>query len=357
MDKQRRSSLVLNVTQVLIWIFVILMPAILNIFLTGNKTQTAQVFKTTLVIMAPVLFLYIVNYFWLVPKFLFVKNKKKWFWIINALLLLALDARYMFPGPIPEDVQTQLSENLPFPIENLWAWYAGTIFMAFLVQCVFILLAVGVRQIQRNHELRLKIEEEKRKGTEAELNWLKHQLNPHFLFNTLNNISSLTQIDPDKAQESIGQLSDLLRYALYDTDKDFVPLSGEIEFMDNYIHLMQLRCNERSEVTTEWDLPAGEIKIAPLLFISLIENAFKHGVNARMDSFVHISLRPEGNDLVFRCENSMFEKTGEDHIGSGIGVENLKRRLELIYPGSYSYEQTDADGVYAVRLVLKNLIG
>ena len=162
-------------TQVLIWIFVILMPAILTIFLTGDKEQTAQVFKTTLVIMAPVLFLYIVNYLWLVPKFLFAKNKKKWFWIVNILLLLMLDARYMFPGPIPEDVQTQLSENLPFPIENLWAWYAGTIFIAFLVQCVFILLAVGVRQIQRNHELRLKIEEEKRKGTEAELNWLKHQ--------------------------------------------------------------------------------------------------------------------------------------------------------------------------------------
>ncbi len=356
MDKQRRSTLVLNMTQVLIWIFVILMPAILTIFLTGDMEQTVQVFKTTLVIMAPVLFLYIVNYLWLVPRFLFVKNKKKWFWIANAILLLMLDARYMFPGPIPEDVQTQLSENLPFPIENLWAWYAGTIFIAFLVQCVFILLAVGVRQIQRNHELRLKIEEEKRKGTEAELNWLKHQLNPHFLFNTLNNISSLTQIDPDKAQESIGQLSDLLRYALYDTDKDIVPLSGEIEFMDNYIDLMQLRCNEMTTVEKDFNVVPGEARIAPLLFISLIENAFKHGVNARYPSFVRIRMEREGNDLVFMCENSLFEKTGTDQIGSGIGLENLQRRLELIYPKAFTFTHQPDGQTYRAVVRINDLL-
>ena len=126
--------------------------------------------------------------------------------------------------------------------------------------------------------------------------------------------------------------------------------------MDNYIRLMQLRCNERTEVTTSWELPEAEVKIAPLLFISLIENAFKHGINARMDSFVHIRLRPSGRDLVFECENSTFEKTGVDHIGSGIGLENLMRRLDLIYPDAYKYEQHEQGGVYSVRLSLKNLL-
>ena len=147
-----------------------------------------------------------------------------------------------------------------------------------------------------------------------------------------------------------------MRYALYDTDTDKVPLAGEVAFMNNYIHLMQLRCNDLTEVTTDWDLPAGDVKIAPLLFISPIENAFKHGVNARMKSFVHVVLRPDGRDLEFRCENSLFEKTGEDHIGSGIGMENLKRRLELIYPDAYSYEHDEKDGTYQVRIVLKNLL-
>ena len=126
--------------------------------------------------------------------------------------------------------------------------------------------------------------------------------------------------------------------------------------MDNYIQLMQLRCNDRTEVQTDWELPQGEVKIAPLLFISLIENAFKHGINARMDSFVHVRLRPVAKDLVFECENSVFEKSGEDHIGSGIGIENLKRRLELIYPDAYTYEQDERDVVYSVRLTLKDLL-
>jgi LytS/YehU family sensor histidine kinase len=227
--------------------------------------------------------------------------------------------------------------------------------MAFLVQCVFILLAVGVRQIQRNHELRLKIEEEKRKGTEAELNWLRHQLNPHFLFNTLNNISSLTQIDPDKAQESIGQLSDLLRYALYDSEAEKVQLASEIEFMDNYIDLMALRCNELTTVEKQLEAPSKPVEVAPLLFISLVENAFKHGVNARHPSFVNVSMHMDGDDLVFACDNSLFEKQGTDHIGSGIGLENMKRRLELLYPGRYTYEQTAIDDTYHVQVTLKSL--
>jgi LytS/YehU family sensor histidine kinase len=254
-------------------------------------------------------------------------------------------------GEIPEPWREHVQRR------DILAFRIPTLISAGFFQLVFIFLAIGARSIIRSNDIQFQLQEEKRKTAEAELTWLKHQLNPHFLFNTLNNISSLTQIDPDKAQESIGELSDTLRYALYDTDTDKVPLSGEVAFMKNYIHLMQLRCNELTEVKTSWDLPAGDVKIAPLLFISPIENAFKHGVNARMASFVHVGLSTEGQDLVFDCENSLFEKTGEDHIGSGIGVENLKRRLELIYPGAYSYEQHEKDGIYSVRITLKNLLG
>ena len=355
MGKDRHIN-ILNVTQVLVWTIVILMPAALSWYIAGNSANAYKVFLQTLRTMAPVLFLYLVNYLWLVPKYLFVEGRKKWFYLINAGLIVLLNIRLLFPEPLSEEEQAQVFESLPFTVNDLWALYAGVTFVAIVVQCVFILLAVGVRQIKRNYDLKVKIEEEKRKSAEAELTWLKSQLNPHFLFNTLNNISSLTQIDPDKAQESIGQLSDLLRYALYDSDKDLVPLAGEIDFMNNYIGLMSLRCNEMTTVEKDFSIQAGDAMVAPLLFISLVENAFKHGVNARYPSFIRVRMDSDGNDLLFSCENSVFEKTGTDHIGSGIGLENLQRRLELLYPGAFDYSAGSDGQTYSVKVRLKNIL-
>ncbi len=347
---RQHNRLVLNIAQVLIWACAMLLPAVFTWLISGDSNRFAFTFWPSFYTMLPICLVYLVNYFLLVPKLLF-RKKMVWFIVVNLLLLALLNAPSFIPrGESPEPFRAQIARR------DILAFRIPTLLSAAFFQLVFIFLAIGVRSMIRSNDIAFQLQEEKRKTAEAELTWLKHQLNPHFLFNTLNNISSLTQIDPDKAQESIAQLSDTLRYALYDTDTDKVPLAGEVAFMDNYIHLMQLRCNELTEVTTSWDLPDAEVKIAPLLFISPIENAFKHGVNARAASFVRISLRPEGRDLVFRCENPVFEKSGEDHIGSGIGVENLKRRLELISPGAYSYEQNDENGVYSVRIALKNLL-
>ena len=348
---QNRNHLILNVAQVLIWACAMLLPAAMTWLISGDSHRFGFTFWPSFYMMLPICLVYLVNYFLLVPKLLF-RKQIVWFIVLNVILLALLNAPSFFPrGEIPEPLREHLQRR------DILAFRIPTLISAAFFQLVFIFLAIGVRAILRSNDVQMQLQEERRKTAEAELTWLKHQLNPHFLFNTLNNISSLTQIDPDKAQESIGQLSDTLRYALYDTDADKVPLSGEVSFLDNYIRLMQLRCNELTEVTTSWELPAGDVKIAPLLFISPIENAFKHGINARMPSFVHIGLHPEGQDLVFDCENSVFEKSGEDHIGSGIGVENLHRRLELIYPKAYSYEQSEKDGVYSVRIVLKKILG
>lgn len=348
---RKNNRLILNIAQVLIWASAMLLPAAATWLISGDSNRFAMNFWPTFYMLLPISLVYLVNYFVLVPKLLF-RKQVVWFIVLNILLVALLNAPNFYPrGEIPEPIRQHLQRR------DILAFRIPTIITAGFFQLVFIFLAIGVRSIIRSNDIQYQLQEEKRKASEAELTWLKHQLNPHFLFNTLNNISSLTQIDPDKAQESIGELSDTLRYALYDTDTDKVPLAGEVAFMNNYIHLMQLRCNELTEVTTDWNLPAGDVKIAPLLFISPIENAFKHGVNARMKSFVHIGLHPDGKDLVFTCENSLFEKSGEDHIGSGIGVENLKRRLELIYPESYSYKHDEKDGAYHVRIVLKNLLG
>ena len=202
-------------------------------------------------------------------------------------------------------------------------------------------MAIGFAMGLKFYELRNQqlIEEKERKNeqTEAELTWLKNQLNPHFLFNSLNNISCQIYTDPDEAQENLSRLSSLLRYALYETNCEFVPVKGEIEFMNDYIALMKLRCTDRTTVDVDFDVEDPNIKILPLLYISLIENAFKHGVSNNSDSFVNISFKKEDNRLVFRVRNSNFPKTDGKRSGSGIGIENLKRRLQLAYPKRHNY--------------------
>ena len=352
MQTRDRRKLIVNTTQIIVWAGVLIAPALITWSTAGSVDAALTVFKATAVVVLPMCLLYFVNFLFLVPKFLF-GGKPGWFYLINLLVLLTWNLWEYFPHK-PVDFPQEVIDQ--FGSDKLWAIYAVSILMMFIIECLVILLAVGARYVIRTHEALVRAEEERRKSTEAELTWLKNQLNPHFLFNTLNNISSLTQIDPDQAQERIGQLSDALRYALYDSEAEQVPLAGEVAFMENYIDLMALRCNEHTRVERSLVLPDQEVMIAPLLFISLIENAFKHGVSARNDSVVRIDLHGEGSDLCFVCENTLFEKGTEDRSGSGIGLVNLRRRLELIYPGQYSYEQSVSDGLYRVEIRLKAVI-
>jgi LytS/YehU family sensor histidine kinase len=129
-----------------------------------------------------------------------------------------------------------------------------------------------------------------------------------------------------------------------------------VDFINNYVKLMRIRLASNVEVNTSINLPNPcTLEIAPMIFISLVENAFKHGVNARYPSFVRIAMRVDGDSLVFTSDNSRFEKQGTDRIGSGIGLENMKRRLELLYPGRYTYEQTVSEDAYHVKVTLKIL--
>jgi len=351
MQTRIRKNLIINTTQILVWVGIFIIPSLVTWTMTGHSEQALKVLGVSFHILFPFLLLYGMNYYLLVPKFL-QGRRPGWFYLANAVLIVGMNLYRFIPRPgfeFPKEAVEQ------FGASSMWAMYVGGVLFALFGQVLIILLAVGIRQIMRNNEIEVQMEEERRKTAEAELTWLKHQLNPHFLFNTLNNISSLTQIDPDRAQESIGQLSDLLRYALYDSESEKVQLSSELEFMDNYIDLMALRCNDLTTVEKRLETPARPVEVAPLLFISLIENAFKHGVNARYPSFVRVSMGMDGDTLVFTCDNSRFEKQGTDRIGSGIGLENLKRRLELLYPGRYAYEQTASDDAYHVKVTLKGL--
>ena len=195
MQNLRRRNLILNTTQIVVWAGVFLVPALVTWTTTGHMQQAFFVFRHTARMVLPLFVLYGLNYYFLVPQFLYGgKGKVKWFYILNILLLVGYNLYRFWPrGPMtpPEEVVQQIG------LRNIWAFFLGGIIAAVFFQVLMILLAVGLRHLMRMNDREMQFEEERRKTAEAELTWLKHQLNPHFLFNTLNNISSLTLFDPD----------------------------------------------------------------------------------------------------------------------------------------------------------------
>lgn len=198
--------------------------------------------------------------------------------------------------------------------------------------------------------------EAEKNRTEAELKNLRNQINPHFLLNTLNNIYALIAFDTDRAQEAVQELSRLLRYVLYDNQQEFVDLNKEADFIRNYIELMKIRLSSNVRLDTDIDIDASNTaRIAPLIFISLIENSFKHGISPMLPSFVSISLSESDGEVTCQTVNSNFPKNIEDKSGSGIGLQQVEKRLELIYPGEYTWEygvRNDGKEYYS-RLVIK----
>ena len=186
---------------------------------------------------------------------------------------------------------------------------------------------------------------------DMELRNLKNQLNPHFLFNTLNNIYALTAFDTEKAQNAIHQLSKLLRYTLYESDGTQVTLDKELQFIRSYINLMALRLSDNTRLTVSiHDGGTNGLEIAPMMFISLVENAFKHGVSAGSESFIDIRITLNGNRICCHVENSLFPKQESDKSGSGIGLANLQRQLELLYPESHDYSAAAIGDRYVAEL-------
>ena len=190
-----------------------------------------------------------------------------------------------------------------------------------------------------------KLQESEAARAKAELYNLRSQINPHFLLNTLNNIYALTAIDQERAQDAIQQLSKMLRHMLYDNQESSVALSDELQFLENYISLMKIRLSANVDVTFTHNVEMPGVRIAPLIFISLVENAFKHGISPTEQSFVHIEINATDHDINCRIENSNHPKSNQDRSGHGIGLNQVQRRLDLAYPNHYKWVKgTNEDG-------------
>ncbi|MCK0179276.1 histidine kinase [Flavobacteriaceae bacterium S0862] len=220
---------------------------------------------------------------------------------------------------------------------TLIAYY--TLLSGLIIGCV-------IHWIIRNIKSIIRLKNEKAK---TELLHLKSQVNPHFFFNMLNNLYGLVGKDAKKAQELILKLSDMMRYSIYDGEKDTVLLSEELTYLKNYIALHKMRYHKAIDVQFNMDIKDNDYEISPLLFIILLENAFKHGVeNLREHAFIRIHLEAHNNIVNFEIENN-FE-VNEENQEAGIGLKNLKRRLELVYPKNHNLTISKTNNIYNAKL-------
>lgn len=192
---------------------------------------------------------------------------------------------------------------------------------------------------------------QKKEKNHTELLHLQSQVNPHFFFNILNNLYGLVDKDAEKAKNLILKLSDLMRYSIYEGEKETVILEEEIAYLKNYIALHKLRYHKEIDIDFNINIDNKTYKILPLLFIILLENAFKHGVeNLTKEAYVHLKLEAKNNAIIFEIENNFDDETISEK--KGIGLKNLKRRLELKYPKKHIFTSALKENVYKTKLVL-----
>ncbi|RNC65419.1 sensor histidine kinase [Proteiniphilum sp. X52] len=304
------------------------------------------------------------NYFYLIDRLLF-ENRKNEFLIINILLILGIALlihlwhEFSFTlnlhGDMPPFGGGKPPEDLLQPERNRWVPILIFILRDVILLALVVVLSTAIKMSSRWSKIEALQKEMREAMIEAELKNLKNQINPHFLLNTLNNIYALAQLNSPKVKPAIMDLSRLLQYVLYENNKMFVPLKEEVNFIGNYIDLMRLRLPANTHLSVKFDIRENsEVMIAPLIFISLIENAFKHGISSDDYSFVDISLsEKEEGKIEFLCRNSYFPKDASDKSGSGIGLQQVKKRLELIYPHRHVWHKEIEGDVYSTALIIE----
>ena len=320
------------------------------LFFTGRSgVSSVEDYVRSIIVPLSFMSIFYINYIWLIKRFLF-RRETRWFLLCNMLLILAMMGlvHLCMTYAIPDEM---MKHPHPRPLRDEIGFHAINVAIYSLVTG----LSVAIRMTNGWYQVEANQRELERERAEAELSNLKSQLNPHFLFNTLNNIYSLIAFSPEKAQEAVHDLSRLLRYVLYESNQPLVPIEKDLDFLRNYIELMRIRLPRHVDLQTDIEAATPGVMIAPLLFISLVENAFKHGVSNSQSSFIQITIRQEGDAISCSIRNSYFPKTAGDKSGSGIGLSNLEKRLSLLYPECYHLAYGKEGENYVAHLVIHKI--
>ncbi|MGN1376677.1 MAG: sensor histidine kinase [Prevotella sp.] len=318
----------------LFWMF-IMIPVV---FVPHPVAQNTTMYMLRLYLPLMMCLSFYLNYLWIMPAY-YLKGHIKTCLLINIVIILLFSILNHWAVMHLHHLEAQMGYAPPRVTKainpgNLFFFIIRDIVPITLSVVVATLLRLSIRW-QKAEKARTEAEAQK---AEAELQNLRNQINPHFLLNTLNNIYALVNFDTNKAQRAILALSNMLRQMLYGAQGRDVSLKDEIDFIENYIKLMRLRLSDNVKIDFNIDTAGHEdVRIAPFILISLVENAFKHGISTTMPSFVSLSVVANDKQRIFEITNSNYPKNDTDKSGHGIGLEQVQKRLDLAYSGRYKW--------------------
>lgn len=343
-----------NALYFFIWVSVFIVP-FMNAGLMSEKIMDFALILVAWLKIIPFYLLFVLNNF-VLYRYLY---RKGLYWV-DALVSIALivgvfsllelyersDIAFVLSmGTVGEAVEAQHMSFSVFP------WWGNM-----LAAALMFIANNGIRAFYERMQKDEDFERLQRQNIQAEMYYLKHQINPHFLMNTLNNIHALVDIDTDVAKQAIIQLSDMMRYVVYETSGNSISLRDDIKFLKNYIELMRIRYTEDVEISFTYpEQLHGRVDVPPLIFIVFVENAFKHGVSYNAQSYIRIDIKCEDNCVVGRFENSVSENKRTEN--PGIGLENVRKRLDLIYEDVYTLDIDKGQNSYCVTLKIPMLNG
>ena len=341
----RRWELGENMLYTLVWVAIFLIPFMNAQLMSEHEIDFNKVIISWVKV-APYFTIFLVNNILLAPKLLL--RHRYWLYSIMLLMMLfsifgtieILDFRYW------QSID-ELRDKASF---TDLAWYWNVLLGVFMAGANS-MIKLYYRALDT--ERRMAVLE--KQNIETQMEYLKYQINPHFLMNTLNNIHSLIDFDADMARKSVMELSHMLRHILYDSSESSTTLDKEITFLESYIKLMRIRYIDEVNITfSHPDIPAcARIKLPPLLLIVLVENAFKHGISYKNASFININITIDHNELTCVVANSRHDNDTQSTERSGIGLNNIIKRMDILFGSSYTLTTDSTDSnVYIVELVI-----
>lgn len=263
----------------------------------------------------------------------------------------------------PRNTNTPKDPNIPAPIDRhgphqgidmFFRVPGGSDFGIILMALLVLSFNIAMKFLFRAMENNIKDKTLEKENIRSELEYLKYQINPHFLMNTLNNIHALVDIDPTKAKDNVIRLSKLMRFVLYKGPEEAVSLQDEINFLQDYIDLMRIRFTDSVEIKYSYPDIVPTLKLPSLLFVTFIENAFKHGVSYQNHSYIYIDVSTNDKYITLNVKNSKFNDDNKKKEG-GVGIDNTMRRLKLIYGDDYKLDIDNGVNDYSVKLKIRSL--